>query len=173
MMHRAWCCLSFLKVIRQISRSRLKKSSLLTQTWLFQTVTPVWIHQWLRNVTQSLHRRGALLFCCFSRSSFKISRSNMTRRSPILTRIERFPTATQFWIHRWLWNDAQNLWYKRGAILFFKVIRLISRWGWVCLGRRPGACMGSWYLGYCVGYRCLWMCLVSAGTGLHMLKWGV
>ena len=41
-----------------------KKSSILTQIGLFRTVTPVWIHQWLWNDTQSLkqHRRGALLF---------------------------------------------------------------------------------------------------------------
>ena len=29
--------------------TRLKKSSNLTQIWRFRTLTPVWIHQWLRN----------------------------------------------------------------------------------------------------------------------------
>ena len=44
--------------------TRLKKSSILTQIRHFRTVTPVWIHQWLRNEAKSLklHRRGALLF---------------------------------------------------------------------------------------------------------------
>ena len=43
--------------------TQLKKSSILIQIRCFQTVTPVWIHQWLRNYAKSLkqHRRGALL----------------------------------------------------------------------------------------------------------------
>ena len=54
--------------------TRLKKSSILTKIGRFRTVTPVWIHWWLWNDTQSLkqHRRGALLFfdviCQISRS---------------------------------------------------------------------------------------------------------
>ena len=41
-----------------------KKSSSFTQIGRFRTVTPVWIHQWLWNVAQSLkqQRRDALLF---------------------------------------------------------------------------------------------------------------
>ena len=47
--------LLFFKVIHQISRSHgSKKSSNLTQIGRFWTVTPVWIHQWLRNDAQSL-----------------------------------------------------------------------------------------------------------------------
>ena len=34
--------------------TRLKKPSTLTQIGRFRTVTPVWIHQWLRNDAQSL-----------------------------------------------------------------------------------------------------------------------
>ena len=46
----------------------------------------------------------------------------------ILTRIERFQTVTPVWIHPWLWNDAQSLiLYRRGALLFSKVIHQISR----------------------------------------------
>ena len=43
--------------------TRLKKSSILTKIKRFRTVTPVWIHQWLRNDAKSFkwHRRGALL----------------------------------------------------------------------------------------------------------------
>ena len=44
--------LLFFKVIRQISRSH--GSTNLTQIGRFRTVTPVWIHQWLRNEAQSL-----------------------------------------------------------------------------------------------------------------------
>ena len=46
------CVLLFFKVIRQISRSHSSKNR---QIWpSFRTVTPVWIHQWLRNDVQSL-----------------------------------------------------------------------------------------------------------------------
>ena len=42
--------------------------------------------------------------------------------------IGRFRTVTPVWIHWWIWNDAQSLmWYRRGVILFFKVIHQISR----------------------------------------------
>ena len=48
--------------------------------------------------------------------------------SPILTQIGRFRTVTPVWIQRWLWNDAQSLkQHRRGALLFFKVIRQTSR----------------------------------------------
>ena len=40
--------LFFCKIIRQISRYRTKKPSILTQIGCFRTVTPVWIHQWLK-----------------------------------------------------------------------------------------------------------------------------
>ena len=46
----------------------------------------------------------------------------------ILTRIERFRTVTQVWIHQWIRNGAQSLMEcRRGALLFFKVIHQISR----------------------------------------------
>ena len=54
------------------------------------------------------------------------SKSHRTKKSPILTQIEFFRTVPPVWIYRWLWNDAQNLKHKEGALLF-KVIRQISR----------------------------------------------
>ena len=58
--------------------AQLKKSSNLTQIRRFRTVTPVWIHQWLWNVAQSLkqQRRDALLF---SKIIHQISRSHGTK----------------------------------------------------------------------------------------------
>ena len=54
-------------------------------------------------------------------SNFKVTRD---KKSPIFTRIERFRTVTQVWLHRWIWNDAQSLTLcRKGALLFFKVIR--------------------------------------------------
>ena len=40
----------------------------------------------------------------------------------------RFRTVTPVWIHIWWWNDTYSLMlHRRGALLFFKVIRQISR----------------------------------------------
>ena len=73
-MHRASCCLG--EVPYCFSRSSVKFLKIVEfyPNWRFRTVTQVWIHQWLRNDTQSLkqHRRGVLLFfkviCQISRS---------------------------------------------------------------------------------------------------------
>ena len=44
------------------------------------------------------------------------------------TQLNRFRTVTPVWIHIWWWNDAYSLMLlRRGALLFFKVIRQISR----------------------------------------------
>ena len=46
----------------------------------------------------------------------------------VMTLLYRFWTVTPVWIHIWQWNDAQSLMLlRRGALLFFKVIRQISR----------------------------------------------
>ena len=46
----------------------------------------------------------------------------------VTTQLNRFQTVTPVWIHIWWWNDAYSLMLlRRGALLFFKVIRQISR----------------------------------------------
>ena len=46
----------------------------------------------------------------------------------VTTQLNRFRTVTPVWIHIWWWNDAYGLiMLRRGALLFFKVIRQISR----------------------------------------------
>ena len=108
-------------------RSKLNVTRGQTQFSRFRTVTPVWIHIWWWNDAQSLmwHRRGALLFF---KVIHQISRSYVTKKSPLLTQIGHFLTVTPFWIHWWLWNEAQNLkQHGRGVLLFFKVICQISR----------------------------------------------
>ena len=46
----------------------------------------------------------------------------------VTTQLNRFRTVTPVWIHMWWWNDAYSLiMLRRGALLFFKVIRQISR----------------------------------------------
>ena len=60
---------------------------------------------------------GALMFFVVIR---QISRSQGTENH----RVGRFWTVRPMWIHWWLWNDAQNMkHHRRGAVLFFKVIR--------------------------------------------------
>ena len=46
----------------------------------------------------------------------------------VTTQLNRFRTVTPVLIHIWWWNDAYSLMLlRRGALLFFKVIRQISR----------------------------------------------
>ena len=46
----------------------------------------------------------------------------------VTTQLNRFRTVTPVWIHIWWWNDAYSLIVlRRGALLFLKVIRQISR----------------------------------------------
>ena len=46
----------------------------------------------------------------------------------VTTQLNHFRTVTPVWIHIWWWNDAYSLiMLRRGALLFFKVIRQISR----------------------------------------------
>ena len=46
----------------------------------------------------------------------------------VTTQLNRFRTVTPVWIHIWWWNDAYSfIMLRRGALLFFKVIRQISR----------------------------------------------
>ena len=60
----------------------------------------------------------------------------------VTTQLNRFRTVTPVWIHMWWWNDAYSLiMLRRGALLFLKVIRQISRshgsknrWIWPKLG---------------------------------------
>ena len=53
------------------------------------------------------------------------SKVNVTE---VKIQLSRFRTVTPVWIHGWLRNNAQSLKYQRtGALLFFKVIRQISR----------------------------------------------
>ena len=58
--------------------------------------------------------------CKRSRSKVKVTE--------VMTQLNRFRTVTPVWIHIWWWNDAYSLiMLRRGALLFLKVIRQISR----------------------------------------------
>ena len=53
---------------------------------------------------------------------------SMVKVTEVNTQLSRFQTLTPVWIHIWQWNHAHS-WkqHRRGALLFFKVIRQISR----------------------------------------------
>ena len=60
--------------------------------------------------------------CKRSRSKVKVMVTEVN------TQLSRFRTLTPVWIHIWQWNDAYSLMMlRRGALLFLKVIRQISR----------------------------------------------
>ena len=46
----------------------------------------------------------------------------------VITQLNRFRTLTPVWIHIWWWNDAYSLkMLRKGALLFYKIIRQILR----------------------------------------------
>ena len=56
------------------------------------------------------------------------SQRSKVKVTEVTTQLNRFRTVTPVWIHIWWWNDANSLMLlRRGALLFFKVIRQISR----------------------------------------------
>ena len=89
------------------------------------SVTPFWLCSHHRiimkfsgvitNDKSDVHAKGQ-----GQRSKVKVTEVN--------TQLNRFRTVTPVWIHIWWWNDAYSLMMlRRGALLFFKVIRQISR----------------------------------------------
>ena len=89
------------------------------------SVTPFWLCSHHRiimkfsgvitNDKSDVHAKGQ-----GQRSKVKVTEVN--------TQLSRFRTVTPVWIHIWWWNDAQSLMLlRRGALLFFKVIRQIWR----------------------------------------------
>ena len=63
-----------------------------------------------------------------SMQKVKVGQRSKVKITEVTTQLNRFRTVTPVWIHIWWWNDAYSLMLlKRGALLFFKVIRQISR----------------------------------------------
>ena len=89
------------------------------------SVTPFWLcspHRiimkfsgFITNDKSKVHAKGQ-----GQRSKVKVTE--------VTTQLNRFRTVTPVWILIWWWNDAYSLMLlRRGALLFFKVIRQISR----------------------------------------------
>ena len=86
------------------------------------SVTPFWLSSHhhivmkfsgvITNDKSDVHKKGQ-----GQRSKVKVTEVN--------TKLNRFRSVTPVWIHIWWWNDAYSLMMlRRGALLFFKVIRL-------------------------------------------------
>ena len=97
--------------------------------WYFPSVrlsvTPFWLCS---------HHRIILKFSgVITNDQRKVHAKGQGQRSKVkvtevTTQLNRFRTVTPVWIHIWWWNDAYSLMLlRRGALLFFKVIRQISR----------------------------------------------
>ena len=89
------------------------------------SVTPFWLCSHHRiimkfsgvitNDQRKVHAKGQ-----GQRSKVKVTK--------VTTQLNRFRTVTPVWIHIWWWNDAYSLMLlRRGALLFFEVVRQISR----------------------------------------------
>ena len=89
------------------------------------SVTPFWLCS---------HHRIIMKFSgVITNDQSKVHAKGQGQRSKVkvtevTTQLNRFRTVTPVWIHIWWWNDAYSLMMlRRGALLFFKVIRQISR----------------------------------------------
>ena len=87
-------------------------------------------HNFLTMFPSSNHHE---IFRSYYHDQSKVHAKGQGQRSKVkvtevTTQLNRFRTVTPVWIHRWWWNDAYSLMLlRRGALLFFKVIRQISR----------------------------------------------
>ena len=89
------------------------------------SVTPFWLCS---------HHRIIMKFSgVITNDQSKVHAKRQGQRSKVKvtevkTQLNRFRTLTPVWIHIWWWNDAYGLMLlRRGPLLFFKVIRQISR----------------------------------------------
>ena len=89
------------------------------------SVTPFWLWS---------HHRIIMKFSgVITNDQHKVHAKGQGQRSKVkvtevTTQLNRFRTVTPVWIDIWWWNDAYSLMLlRRGALLFFKVIRQISR----------------------------------------------
>ena len=90
------------------------------------SVTPFWLCS---------HHRIIMKFSgVITNDQSKVHAKGQGQRSKVkvtevTTQLNRFRTVTPVWIDIWWGNDAYSLMLlRRGALLFFKVIRQISRW---------------------------------------------
>ena len=137
------------------SRSKVKVTEVITQFSRFRTITPVWIHIWWWNDAQSLTHWGRVTHICLSKLTIIDSDNGLsperrqaiiwtnagilligplwTNFSEILIQIltfsfkkMRLKVSFAKWRPFCLGLNVL-MWLKRSALMFFKVIRQISR----------------------------------------------
>ena len=113
-------CLTFLAATKQLYKWYFPSVCPSVCLSVCPSVTPVWLCSHHRiimkfSVITKVHAKGQ-----GQRSKVKVTE--------VTTQLNRFRTVTPVWIHIWWWNDAYSLMLlRRGALLFFKVFRQISR----------------------------------------------
>ena len=136
MMHKAWCNVE--KVPYNFSWSSIKFEG--HTGWKIDDLNPVWVRllgRWqLSNPSdlpcwQCSSHRIIMKFSgviTIDKSDVLAKGQGQRSRSQRSTQFNCFWTVTLVWIHILWWNDVQGLmWHRRCALLFFKVIRQISR----------------------------------------------
>ena len=87
------------------------------------SVTPFWLcfhHRIIMKFSGVITKDQGKVHAKFQRSKVKVTE--------VTTQLDRFRTVTPVWIHIWWWNDTYSLMlFRRGVLLFFKVIHQISR----------------------------------------------
>ena len=97
---------------------------------VFLSVCPSVRHTFLTMFPSSYHHE---IFRSYHQDQGNVHAKGQGQRSKVkvtevTTQLSRFRTVTPVWIHIWWWNDTYSLMlFRRGALLFFKVIRQISR----------------------------------------------
>ena len=104
--------------LQMVQTVRLSVCLSVTPFWLvWRTMFPSSYHH---EIFRSYYQWWKWCPCKRSRSEVKVTE--------VTTQLNRFRTVTPVWIHIWWWNDTYSLMLlRRGALLFFKVIRQISR----------------------------------------------
>ena len=129
------CPIVFQGHLSNFKVTRYETSPILTQIGRFRTIgqsqlsNPSDLPCWLCS-----HRRIIMKFSgVITSDQSDVHAKGQGQRSKVkvtevTTQLNRFQTVTPVWIHMWWWNDAYSLiMLRRGALLFFKVIRQISR----------------------------------------------
>ena len=138
MMHKAWSSIE--EVPYCIARSSVKfHGHAGGKNWRFESNLRLLGRSQLSNPSDlpcwlCSHHRIIMIFSgVITQDQGKVHAEGQGQRSKVkvtevTTQLNRFRTVTPVWIHIWWWNDTYSLMLlRRGALLFLKVIRQISR----------------------------------------------
>ena len=129
MMRIAWCCLEEVPYCFQLRPSSSMNGSVRPSVRLSVCLSVCLSHlfDYVPIIVSSWNFQELLPVTKVT-SMQKVKVRGQRSRSQVTTQLNRFRTVTPVWIHIWWWNDAYSLIVlRRGALLFLKVIRQISR----------------------------------------------